>query len=286
MLRKGIVGATRRHDRGACVHLAGMAQIQHAAAWRRRARPAGQSCRRLCAAGDFHSHRLHRRGQREAPRLARRPCGRSRCAGSAKPCSRRRASRKAIMSFCRNAAVLKQGLPADVYRRMAADFDAQYPRGAALQAGTATAAGTARLCRTASSPFPPTASGTTRQASRARHRARLLRSGVAAPRLHQRKSIQLGQCPAVTRIASTATAVSSWAGDRWHLAMPWFEMLRLPAAFAGGELCWRGEVMWEGEGGAFAALRPRAGCRAIRARGRRPPRLRHRRQAGHAGDAA
>jgi hypothetical protein len=33
---------------------------------------------------------------------------------------------------------------------------------------------------------------------------------------------------------------------RWHLAMPWFEMLRVPAAYVGGELCWRGEVLWEG----------------------------------------
>jgi hypothetical protein len=32
---------------------------------------------------------------------------------------------------------------------------------------------------------------------------------------------------------------------RWHLTMPWFEMIRLPAAYAGGKLCWRGEVMWE-----------------------------------------
>ena len=49
---------------------------------------------------------------------------------------------------------------------------------------------------------------------------------------------------------------------RWRLAMPWFEMLRLPAAYAGGQLCWRGEVMWEGEGGNFAAL-PDAGCRTV-----------------------
>ena len=46
-----------------------------------------------------------------------------------------------------------------------------------------------------------------------------------------------------------------WMGlHRWHLAMPWFEMIRLPAAFAGGQLCWRGDVMWEGAGGSFALL--------------------------------
>jgi len=31
-------------------------------------------------------------------------------------------------------------------------------------------------------------------------------------------------------------------------------MVRLPAGYAGGELCWRGEVLWEGERDTFAAL--------------------------------
>src|SRR5262249_43628088 len=42
----------------------------------------------------------------------------------------------------------------------------------------------------------------------------------------------------------------------------WFEMIRFPAAFAGGELCWRGDVMWERADGQFATL-PADGCRAI-----------------------
>lgn len=49
---------------------------------------------------------------------------------------------------------------------------------------------------------------------------------------------------------------------RWRIAMPWFEMVRLPAGYAGGALCWRGEVLWEGERGTFAAL-PSEGCRDI-----------------------
>ena len=54
-----------------------------------------------------------------------------------------------------------------------------------------------------------------------------------------------------------------WMGlDRWQFTMPWFEVVSLPAAYVGGELCWRGEVMWEGEGQHFAPL---AGdnCRTI-----------------------
>ena len=54
-----------------------------------------------------------------------------------------------------------------------------------------------------------------------------------------------------------------WMGlQRWHLAMPWFEMVRLPAAYVGGELCWRGEVMWEGAGEHFTRW-PGDGCRTI-----------------------
>ena len=54
-----------------------------------------------------------------------------------------------------------------------------------------------------------------------------------------------------------------WMGwRRWHLAMPWYEMVRLPAAFVGGELCWRGEVMWESAGEHFARW-PGDGCRTI-----------------------
>ncbi len=55
-----------------------------------------------------------------------------------------------------------------------------------------------------------------------------------------------------------------WMGwRRWHLKMPWFEMVRLPAAYIGSELCWHGTVMWEGEGGNFVPLADN--CRTIQA---------------------
>lgn len=54
-----------------------------------------------------------------------------------------------------------------------------------------------------------------------------------------------------------------WMGwKRWHLTMPWFEMIVPPAAYVGGELCWRGMVMWEGEGERFTTLGGN-GCRSI-----------------------
>jgi hypothetical protein len=54
-----------------------------------------------------------------------------------------------------------------------------------------------------------------------------------------------------------------WAGwHRWQLRMPWFEMIRLPAAFVGSKLCWRGDLMWEEADGHFANL-PSDRCRSI-----------------------
>jgi hypothetical protein len=54
-----------------------------------------------------------------------------------------------------------------------------------------------------------------------------------------------------------------WMGlHRWHLTMPWFEMIRLPVAYVGGQLCWRGDVMWEGSGGHFSLWRGDQ-CRAV-----------------------
>jgi hypothetical protein len=51
---------------------------------------------------------------------------------------------------------------------------------------------------------------------------------------------------------------------RWQIAMPWFVMYRFPADFAGSDLCWQGEVLWEGSGGKFETM-PHASmqCRTL-----------------------
>ena len=41
---------------------------------------------------------------------------------------------------------------------------------------------------------------------------------------------------------------------RWRLEMPWFVMYRFPAEFVGSDLCWRGEVLWEGANERFEAI--------------------------------
>ena len=41
---------------------------------------------------------------------------------------------------------------------------------------------------------------------------------------------------------------------RWTLTMPWFVMYRFPADFVGSDLCWQGEVLWEGASERFDAI--------------------------------
>ena len=41
---------------------------------------------------------------------------------------------------------------------------------------------------------------------------------------------------------------------RWRLEMPWFVMYRFPPDYAGSELCWRGEVLWEGANERFEPI--------------------------------
>jgi hypothetical protein len=52
--------------------------------------------------------------------------------------------------------------------------------------------------------------------------------------------------------------------DRYHLTFPLYIMYRFPAAFVGSSLCWRGDVLWEGEGERFEALsHAEMACRPI-----------------------
>jgi hypothetical protein len=51
---------------------------------------------------------------------------------------------------------------------------------------------------------------------------------------------------------------------RWTLRMPWFVMYRFPAEFVGSDVCWRGEVLWEGANAQFAAIsHPSMQCRTL-----------------------
>jgi len=162
--------------------------------------------------------------------------------------------------FLPDAAVLQQDLPADVYRQTAQEFDTLYPP--------------ARRCRPGSSGcwqddgrpdrlYAFSADGIWHKSDASRSVTSLDFSDPVWLRLGFINELKYNWSSAAPDVRRDDRDRRFWMGfRRWHLAMPWFEMVRLPAAFVGGQLCWRGDIMWEGESGHFAMM-PGAGCRAV-----------------------
>src|SRR5262245_175761 len=158
-------------------------------------------------------------------------------------------------------AALEKTLPADVHREMLAEFDAQYPparRCDPKQPGCWQNGGSP------DGPFAFSADSIWRGAATSRTTTALdfddpvwLRLGFVNDwRYNWTGDVDVKRATRDRRI---------WMGwHRWHLTMPWFEMIRIPAGYAGGTLCWRGTIMWESENERFTRW-PGEGCRAIEA---------------------
>ena len=146
---------------------------------------------------------------------------------------------------------LERTLPADVYRRLAAEFDAQYPPGVRCKPGSE---GCWQDGGFPDAAFAFSADGIWHKPAFSRSVTDLDFSDPVWLRLgfinEFRYNWYSGGAPDVHRADRDRRF---WMGlHRWHLTMPWYEVVRLPAAYAGGELCWRGELMWEGEGEHFS----------------------------------
>jgi hypothetical protein len=164
----------------------------------------------------------------------------------------------------RPGGALETGLPADAFRRMLSEFDTRYPP--------------ARRCDPAASgcwrgqgfpdrPFAFSADGIFERPAYSR---RVTGIGFADPvwlRLGFVNERRYDWNAKVSDIDRATRDRRVWAfAHRWRIEMPWFVMYRFPAAFAGGELCWRGTVLWEGTGERFAELRHAAmACRTLAA---------------------
>jgi hypothetical protein len=154
---------------------------------------------------------------------------------------------------------LEQGLPAEVYRHLADEFDKQYP--VAKRCGPAVAG-----CWV-NGGFPDRVYAFS--ADGIFHKSDLSRSVIELD-FADPVWLRLGFINELKYNWYTGSDVQRatrdrrfWMGlQRWHLTMPWYETIRLPAAFVGGDLCWRGEVMWEGAGEHYS-LWPGEGCRTI-----------------------
>ena len=157
--------------------------------------------------------------------------------------------------------VLQRSLPAAVYRHMADEFDRQYPPAVRCRPG-------AEGCWQGSAPeraFAFSADSVFHPSELSRAVTGVDFSDPVSLRLGFINELRYNWYTLPPDVHRADRDRRFWMGlNRWHLAMPWFEAIRLPAAFAGGELCWRGDVMWEGADGQFAVL-PADGCRAIEA---------------------
>jgi hypothetical protein len=157
--------------------------------------------------------------------------------------------------------VLEHGLPDDVYRHLTAAFDAQYP---SRKRCDPKEAGCWKNSGVPESTFAFSADGIWRAPKYSRSVNALDFSNPVWLHLGFVNELRYNWT-GVTDVSRVQRDRRFWMGwDRWHLTMPWFEMISVPAAYTGGELCWRGEVMWEGESQHFTPL---AGdnCRIIQA---------------------
>lgn len=154
---------------------------------------------------------------------------------------------------------LQRGLPTEVYRHMADEFEAQYPSAVRCLPGAA-------FCWQGSHPeraFAFSADGIFHPSDLSRAAPTIDFSDPVWLRLGFINELRYNWYASAPDVHRGDRDRRFWMGlRRWHLAMPWFEMIRLPEAFVGGELCWRGELMWEGADEHFAAL-PEDNCRAI-----------------------
>ena len=154
---------------------------------------------------------------------------------------------------------LKRGLPTEVYSQLAAEFDEQYPPEKHCKPEEFGCwLGTGFPDRT----FAFSADGIFHRSDLSRAVTGINFSDPVWSRLGFMNELRYNWYTA-SDIQRATRDRRFWMGlQRWHVTMPWFEMIRLPAAYAGGELCWRGEVMWERSGEHFSLLRGDQ-CRAI-----------------------
>jgi hypothetical protein len=155
---------------------------------------------------------------------------------------------------------LRRGLPAEVYQRLAAEFDARYPPKVRCHPGSF---GCWQDQGQPEQAYAFSADGIWHKGAASRPVTTLDFSDPVWLRLGFINELRYNWGTTAPDLQRAHRDRRFWMGlKRWHLDMPWFEMIRLPAAYAGAELCWRGEIMWEGAGEHFTRL---AGdhCRAV-----------------------
>ena len=158
---------------------------------------------------------------------------------------------------------LERELPPDVYRHLLSEFDRQYPPDKRCDA---TVSGCWRHGDAPDRAFAFSADGIFHPSDLSRAVTSLDAADPVWHRLGFINEMRFNWYP-LSDVQRARRDGRFWKGyDRWQLTMPWFAMIRLPAAYVGGQLCWTGDVLWEGEGGRFTAIDQKdGGCRVLAA---------------------
>jgi hypothetical protein len=145
----------------------------------------------------------------------------------------------------RAGGALEAGLPGEAFTRMAAEFDAAYPparRCAPTQDGCWRGQGFP------SRTFAFSADGIFEHPAYSRRVTGIDFADPVWLRLGFINELAYNWNSEVSDLARAQRDRRSLAFlQQWTLTMPWFVMYRFPADFVGSALCWRGEVLWEGE---------------------------------------
>lgn len=159
---------------------------------------------------------------------------------------------------------LVTGLPPDVYRLMAAEFDKVHPPERRCDAKTA---GCWRSGGFPSRTYAFSADGILDAAPLSRRVDGINFSDPVWLRLGFTNDVRYDWNRDISDIDRFERDRRFWRGlQRWQLTMPYFVMYRFPAAFAGSDLCWIGDVIWEERNEQFALLsNSQWACRPIEA---------------------
>jgi hypothetical protein len=147
------------------------------------------------------------------------------------------------------SAETERMLPPDVYRALASEFDALYPPAKRCDP---KAFGCWQNNGFPDKPFAFSADSVWRTSEASRDVTSLDFNDPVWLRLGFMNDVRYNWT-ADTDVKRAERDKRFWMGlSRWHDTMPWYEMIRVPVAYVGGELCWRGALMWEGSGQHFS----------------------------------